>query len=42
MFETTAEKMAQVGVIPVITVKDVDSTLETAAKAIEKETYVVG
>ena len=36
MFETTAEKMAQVGVIPVITVKDVDSTLETAAKAIEK------
>ena len=28
--------MAQVGVIPVITVKDVDSTLETAAKAIEK------
>ncbi|MDO4506173.1 MAG: bifunctional 4-hydroxy-2-oxoglutarate aldolase/2-dehydro-3-deoxy-phosphogluconate aldolase [Spirochaetales bacterium] len=36
MFETTAERMAQVGVIPVITVKDVGSTLETAAKAIEK------
>lgn len=36
MFENTAEKMARTGVIPVITVKNIDSVLETAAKAIEK------
>lgn len=36
MFEEIAEKMAEAGVIPVITVKDVESTLETAAKAMAR------
>lgn len=36
MFEEMAEKMSAAGVIPVVTVKDVDATLEIASKASEK------